>query len=147
MATLLDYRASEPSNVHGQGVLPGGVTLPAVIPNTSSGLEVADLGIFLPVTTTSNRVQLTGTIGFLADIGIPQIAIIVLRDGFQIFATQQGMEGGFETDYTVTIDAVDFNVPAGFHHYQLVVVNLVNNTQARVVGPVVFTGAAYALTT
>lgn len=144
MTTLLDYRSSEPSNVQGKGVLPGGVNLPAPVSTAVTGTELADLGIYLSK-GSPNRVELTASIGFKATTGLSKIALIVLRDNYQIYASEQGAESGFEQFYTATLEAVDFNVPMGFHVYQVVAVNLAAGTEVLVAGPVVFSGAAYAL--
>lgn len=143
-ATLLDYKASEPSNVQGGGVLPGGVVIPATITAAPTVTVLADLGIFLTA-GAPNRVELKASIGVEGTVGIPQLSLIIQRDGVQILATQQGLESGFERFYTVDLEGVDFNVAAGFHTYTLSVSDLAAGTAALVVGPVVFTGTAYSV--
>lgn len=142
-ATLLDYKTSEPSNVQGAGVLPGGVAIPATIAMSPEVTVLADIGVFS--TVAPNRVELEATIGVEGITGVSTLSFTILRDGVQIFQTTQGVETGYEQFYTVTLEGMDYGVSAGFHKYVLQVSNLTAETVADVVGPVLFTGAAYLI--
>jgi len=108
-------------------------------------VPLADLGIFLsisPPAPTVNRVELVATVGIQSTLGIPHVQFRILRDGSEIFNTVQGAENGEEEFVTVTFEAVDFNVPLGFHTYTLDAQVLDVGTTAQVVGPISFSGLA-----
>lgn len=134
---ILNYKASEPSNATG-----GIAAIP--IPASPANTVLADLGIFLaPPAPQPNRVRLIATVSLQTTaIGVDQILFRIFRDGNQIFNTQQSVDFvGFENFYTVSMQAIDFNVSSGFHVYTLTVERL-TGTNTVVVGPITFSGLA-----
>ncbi|MFD0680026.1 MULTISPECIES: exosporium protein C [unclassified Paenibacillus] len=90
-----------------------------------------------------NRVELVATVGVRGVTGIAQILFRILRDGVEIFNTQQGIEStGSEQNYAVTFQAIDRNVRAGTHVYTVTAENRTANTRADIVGPISFSGLA-----
>lgn len=86
--------------------------------------------------------ELKGTIGLRKlDLPIGQVTIRILRNGFPIYSTVQGLEPS-ETDYLVSEMAIDFNVPGGFHVYTLEA--QLNSGAASSFGPIVFSGTAFS---
>jgi hypothetical protein len=49
-----------------------------------------------------------------------------------------------EVNYIVTFQSIDMNVRKGTHLYQVTVENIINDTEAAVVGPISFSGLAIA---
>jgi len=132
---ILDYKASVPNSNTSTALIP--------IPASPTNVQLADLGLFLssPV-PMPNRVRLIATIGIhnLSN-DVVQVLFRVFRDGNEIFNTQQGLEDGFsERNYTVSLQALDFNVSSGFHKYTLTAEGLTLGDV--VIGPITFTGLA-----
>lgn len=129
---ILDYKASVPNNSIGGTI---------AVPTAPSSVQLADLGLFLvPPAPASNRVELKATVGLFVTSGaVAQVVLRIFRDGNLIFTTQQGLDTN-EDLYTVTFQAIDFNVASGFHVYTLTAELLAG--VAVVDGPVVFSGLA-----
>jgi hypothetical protein len=110
---LLDFRASAPNTNN----FPG-----AQVTVDNSFTTLANVGVFLPA-VSPNRVEVVATAQLNAT-GSRQVGFRILRDGVTIYNSVQGVQS-FEGSYTVTMEAVDFNAPAGFHVYtfQAVVLN------------------------
>jgi hypothetical protein len=74
------------------------------------------VGVFLPA-VSPNRVEVVATVQLNAN-DFTRVSLRILRDGALFYNAQQGVEPAVaEGSYTVTMEAVDFNVPAGFHVY------------------------------
>ncbi|SFS59508.1 hypothetical protein [Marininema halotolerans] len=136
---VLDYAASVPRSVS----LPGN---PMVIPMTPARLQLAGLGIFIPVTPSgANRVQLTGTIGaqVLGGIGsaASQLIIRIFRDGSEIFNAPYALVNATFFN-CFSVQAIDFNVPTGFHVYSMTieVQTVIFNGVSQVIGPITLSG-------
>jgi hypothetical protein len=146
MPTIIDYKASVPSNeVNAGGVLPGGETLPVVLTAANSPLVFVDLGMFLS-TGAPNRVEVKASIGVLSTGAPATIELEVYRDQMPYFAQLIGIEP-IEGYYAPSILAIDFDVPAGFHRYRLEA-SLVNASVAStvtIIGPIECSGLAIAL--
>ncbi|MBW5447401.1 hypothetical protein GE107_15190 [Cohnella sp. CFH 77786] len=97
---VLDFRASAPSTLSGSN--PVGVG--------TSPTFLADVGIFLPA-VSPNRVEVVATVELAG--AFERVFLQILRDGQVLYSSIQGLE----EVYTVTLEAIDFNVPAGFHVY------------------------------
>lgn len=142
-ATLLDYKASEPSSTTGgAGVLPGGGALPFTLA-AATPIALADLGIFLTV-GLPNRVNLIANVGVNSDAiaATALLTFIITRDGSTIYtATETITTTAGQVE--VTLQTIDFNVPAGFHTYVVSVTSTV--ASVIVTGPVTFSGAAYSV--
>lgn len=144
-ATLLDYKGSLPSSTVGATTtLPGGQTAPITLAAATT-IELADLGIFLSSGPT-NRVVLIGNIGVNSDTiaSVALVTITVARDGGGIYTAQRTL-GTTTTNSEIDflIQAVDFNVAAGFHTYTL---NVTSSVAGVIVnGPISFSGTAYSL--
>lgn len=131
---ILDYKASVPNSTASSTLI--------TVPLSPSNVQLADLGLFLtPPVPMPNRVRLIATVGIqnLSNT-IQQVVFRVFRDGNPIFSTQQGLEPpDDEQFYTVSMQALDFNVPSGFHVYTLTVERLTATAGDVVVGPITFT--------
>lgn len=140
MATLVDFQATVPSGIPGAGVLPLGVSVPAVIPAAPGQLLLAQLGV--TVSGTQNRIELKATVGILATVAANDVRITILRDGVGI--VEAALEDALvDSNEIVSIIGADFNASPGFHVYQLAI-SLAAGT-ATVVGPVSFTATSYSL--
>jgi hypothetical protein len=146
MPTIIDYKASVPSNeANAGGVLPGGEVLPVFLTEANSPLVFVDLGMFL-TTGAPNRVEVKASIGILS-IGAPAtIELDVYRDQIPYLTQLIGLEPT-EGYYVPSILAIDFDVPAGFHRYRLEVslVNAAVGTNVVIIGPIECSGLAIAL--
>ncbi|BCJ88538.1 exosporium protein C [Effusibacillus dendaii] len=128
MVRIVDFRATEPRRRFNLGRA-------TVIPQSQRRLRLATLRVTLPQRAT---VKLLGTVGVRGVTGIAQVLFRIFRDGREIFNTQQGIESaGSEQNYTVTFQAIDFNV-TGNHTYTLTAENRTVGTTATIVGPVSF---------
>lgn len=139
MFRIVDYQALEPiSRVNNNNLTP--------IPHSSRKLTLASIHINLPVNAQRNHVELIATVGVRGVTGTSQILFKIFRDGVEIFRAQEGIESDptSEVNYIVTFQAIDTNVRAGMHRYQVTVENMTNGTEAAVVGPVSFSGLAIA---
>ncbi|MCZ8511038.1 exosporium protein C [Paenibacillus filicis] len=139
---ILDYQASVPSSFF--------AGTPAVtVPQTPTQLQIADLGLFLPNITSSsanNQVLLTADVGVrnLGPIFNNDVVFHIYRDGREIFNTIVGLQipGPVTSDYNISFNTIDENVPFGFHIYQLTVYAFIQTAQStiQVVGPITFSG-------
>jgi hypothetical protein len=106
LAQVIDYSISVPSNAKTQNEIVVGAAF----------TDIAKLG--LNVSLAPNRVRLIADIGVTGGTGT--ITFQVLRDDLlPIYISTQGTDPGFETNYNVVLQALDFNVPVGFHSYTL----------------------------
>ncbi|MBW5447403.1 exosporium protein C [Cohnella sp. CFH 77786] len=135
MAQIIAYQASVPSGIF------GGTNV--AIPVAPGFVTLADFGINLP--SPANLVELKGTIGLSSQGSlVVQVTIRILRDGFPIYTTVQGIENNtFEVHYTVSELAIDFDVPAGFHVYSLQA--QIAGGSASTQGPIEFSGTAITI--
>lgn len=145
-ATLLDFKASEPSSTTGgASILPGGQVVPFTLTTSTTPLALADLGIFLSA-GPQNRVELLANVGVNADTiaATATLTFTITRDGTTIFtATRTIATTTTGAQFVFAFQPIDFNVAAGFHTY---VVQVVSNVAGVIVnGPISFTGAAYSL--
>lgn len=138
---ILDYKASEPSSISGSDSI--------FVPQSPANFQIADLGLFLtPPVPSPNHVRLIANLGIQnISIGVvQQVVFRIFRDENEIFRTQQGLDftgvGGDEQFYTVSLQALDFNVPSGFHVYTLTVERLTATVGDVVIGPITFSGLA-----
>lgn len=143
MATPLTFEASQPSNTPGgASVLPGGETLPYTLPATTT-VALADLGVYL-TSGPPNRVDLVANVGIdPGDISTPSLVTFTLtRDGSTIYTTEQEVRPVNGVG-NLTVQGVDFDVPAGFHTYDF----NVSSTVAGVIvdGPISFTATAWSM--
>lgn len=138
---ILDYKASVPSSFV--------LGTPAMtIPQTPTQLQLADLGMFLPATVSSTN----NTVSLFADVGVRNLGPIfnnaavfhIYRDGREIFNTDVGLQipSTATSDYNITFNTIDENVPFGFHVYQLTVQAIIQTAMstAQVIGPITFSG-------
>ncbi|RCX16666.1 hypothetical protein DFP94_11113 [Fontibacillus phaseoli] len=114
------------------------------IPQTPAGQGIALVRVTIPAQYPVNRVQLDATVGLQGIAGIPRVLFRVFRDGTEIYYGLQGIETGLETFSLTSFIAADINVAPGVHDYVLSVEKLGAATQARVIGPIVFTALATA---
>ncbi|WP_410770533.1 exosporium protein C [Fontibacillus sp. BL9] len=114
------------------------------VPQTPAGQGIALVRVTIPAQYPVNRVQLDATVGLQGITGIPRVLFRVFRDGTEIYYAVQGVEADFENVSLTSLIAADINVAPGVHDYVLSVENLEAGTQARVIGPIVFTALATA---
>lgn len=151
---VLDMKASVPRN---------GPTTPTPIPLTPVGITPAtnkysiaggtffqaDLGMFLTPLTPTNRVVLSGTIGLQSTTSVEPVIIRIYKStnsftiGTEIFSTQLGLEGFFESFYTASFETTDFNTADQFSVYNLTIESPSGAADLNVVGPITFQGVAY----
>lgn len=136
MVRILDFNAVQPRNKFN-------LSRSFIIPQSPKRVSLAAIRIAIPAHSRSNRVKLVTTVGVRGVTGIAQILFRILRDGREIFNTQQGVESsGSEQNYVVTFQAIDANVRSGNHVYTVTAENLTRNTRADIVGPISFSGLA-----
>ncbi|MDN8592601.1 hypothetical protein Q0V21_28165 [Paenibacillus sp. 11B] len=150
LTTLLDYKASVPSNQIG-----GIADIPLTV---SPGVQLADLGIFItPPIPAVNRVELKGTLGLQGISGNPIVTVTITRlpdnigPGSVIFTKQINIEAQALTEifYTSSFSTIDFNVTSatGLIVYTLTAQIAAAGNVANVVGPITFTGMAIGSST
>lgn len=129
MRPIDDFSASVPSNFNN--------SLDRVIP-TSGTVVLAEFGLAVP--RSGSNVLLEGTVGIRSFLGLPNILVNVLRDGGIIGSVQVSTLAVNEIRLA-TFQIVDENAPVGYHAYTITA-ELLNPllTQARVTGPLTFTG-------
>ncbi|KAB2328593.1 exosporium protein C [Cytobacillus depressus] len=137
MVRVLDFQATQPLNSFN----------PAkgfIIPQAPQSVPLATIRINIPsIATRNNHVELIATVGVEGITGIAQILFRIFRDGEEIFNTQTGIESaGSEQNYAITFQAIDTNLRAGSHVYEVTAENITGNTTANVVGPISFSGLA-----
>jgi len=133
MLTIFDYGASTPAV--------GSGSLSRAVPATPTTITLAEFG--LGVGSFSNKVQLNATVGIAATLANPSFLFSIIRDTGVIFTTLAQAALNVSEDQTIAFEAVDIDVPPGYHDYLLLVTNvnplpLVN--QGNVIGPITFTG-------
>jgi hypothetical protein len=140
MFRIIDYQATEPirkvDNI-----------CPEMIPHCPKRLIVAHIDITIPRRNANdNNVELIATVGVRGVDGTSQLLFKIFRDGKEIFRAQEGVESDptSEVNYIATFQAIDMNVRKGTHLYQVTVENIINGTEAAVVGPISFSGLAIA---
>lgn len=135
---IIDFQTTEPlSRVNNNRPIP--------IPHAPRNLVLATIRLSIPrEDANKNQVELIATVGVRGLMGTSQLLFKIFRDGREIFRTQEGVESdpASEVNYTVTFQAIDRNVGAGTHTYQVTVQNITNGTEAAVVGPISFSGLA-----
>lgn len=136
MAELLDHVVNVPTPITNGAAIN--------VPQTPAGQGIALVRVTIPANRPANKVQLDATVGFEGLTGTPRVLFRIFRDGQEIYYAVQPVESGFETLNLTTLIAADVNVAPGVHDYVLSVENLVAGTQARVIGPIVFTALATA---
>ncbi len=140
MFHIVDYQATEPISKVGQ-------VTPITIPNSPKKVVLATIRITIPKKAADrNHVELIATVGVRGIMGTSQILFKIFRDGKEIFRAQEGVESdpASEVNYIVTFQAIDKNLRAGSHTYQVTAENITKRTQAAVVGPLSFSGLAIA---
>ncbi|WP_454844847.1 exosporium protein C [Priestia megaterium] len=140
MFRIVDYQATRPVRKVDQNN-------PIPIAHTPKKTVLADICITIPRRDADrNHVELIATVGVRGVSGTSQILFKIFRDGKEIFRAQEGVEADptSEVNYIVTFQAIDKNVRAGSHDYQVTAENIINDTEAAVVGPISFSGLAIA---
>lgn len=140
MFRIVDYQATEPVHKVNQ-------KNPSSIAHSPKKTVLADICITIPGRDANrNHVELIATVGVRGVSGTSQILFKIFRDGQEIFRAQEGVEAdpGSELNYIVTFQAIDKNVRAGSHDYRVTAENIINGTEAAVVGPISFSGLAIA---
>ncbi|MFS3930703.1 hypothetical protein ACL9SP_18765 [Priestia flexa] len=129
MRPIDDFNASVPSNFNN--------SLDRAIP-TSGTIVLAEFGLAVP--RPGSTVLLDCTIGVRSFLGLPNILVSVLRDGGIIGSAQISTLAVNEIRLAA-FQIVDSNAPVGYHAYTITA-ELLNPllTQARVTGPLTFTG-------
>ncbi|MDT2046463.1 hypothetical protein [Priestia flexa] len=129
MRPIDDFSASVPSNFNN--------SLDRAIP-TSGTIVLAEFGLAVP--RPGSTVLLDCTIGIRSFLGLPNILVSVLRDGGIIGSAQISTLAVNEIRLAA-FQIVDSNAPVGYHAYTITA-ELLNPllTQARVTGPLTFTG-------
>jgi len=124
-----DFNASVPSNFNN--------SLDRAIP-TIGTIVLAEFGLAVP--RPGSTVLLDCTIGIRSFLGLPNILVSVLRDGGIIGSAQISTLAVNEIRLAA-FQIVDSNAPVGYHAYTITA-ELLNPllTQARVTGPLTFTG-------
>ncbi|MFB5191992.1 hypothetical protein [Alicyclobacillus fastidiosus] len=131
MFTVYDAGTSTPGTTNG--------SLSRAIPGTPSNIVLAAFGV--ATGAAPNKVLLSATVGISATLLTPDVLFSIIRDTGVIFTTLAEASVSATQDETVSFSAVDSNVPAGYHSYQLVAtVTNPSLNSANVVGPVTFTG-------
>ncbi|MEE6131981.1 hypothetical protein CHN50_04380 [Priestia aryabhattai] len=129
MRPIDDFNASVPSNFNN--------SLDRAIP-TIGTIVLAEFGLAVP--RPGSTVLLDCTIGIRSFLGLPNILVSVLRDGGIIGSAQISTLAVNEIRLAA-FQIVDSNAPVGYHAYTITA-ELLNPllTQARVTGPLTFTG-------
>ncbi|WP_334072269.1 MULTISPECIES: exosporium protein C [Paenibacillus] len=136
MAELLDHVVNVPTPITNGAAIN--------VPQTPAGQGIALVRVTIPAGRPVNKVQLDATVGLQGITGIPRVLFRIFRDGQEIYYAVQAVETDFENVNLTSLIAADVNVAPGVHDYVLSVENLVAGTQARVIGPIVFTALATA---
>lgn len=136
MAELLDHVVNVPTPITNGAAIN--------VPQTPAGQGIALVRVTIPANRPANKVQLDATVGLQGITGIPRVLFRIFRDGQEIYYAVQAVETDFENVNLTSLIAADVNVAPGVHDYVLSVENLVAGTQARVIGPIVFTALATA---
>lgn len=136
MAELLDHVVNVPTPITNGAAIN--------VPQTPAGQGIALVRVTIPANRPANKVQLDATVGLQGITGIPRVLFRIFRDGHEIYYAVQAVETNFENVNLTSLIAADVNVAPGVHDYVLSVENLVAGTQARVIGPIVFTALATA---
>src|SRR6476661_4224119 len=140
MVHIIDYQATEPVRKVNQ-------IRPMMIPHSPKKLILAAIRVTIPQRNANkNHVELIATVGVRGVSGTSQILFKIFRDGKEIFRAQEGVEAdpASELNYIVTFQAIDKNVRAGSHDYRVTAENIINGTEAAIVGPISFSGLAIA---
>lgn len=129
MRPIDDFNASVPSNFNN--------SLDRAIP-TIGTIVLTEFGLAVP--RPGSTVLLDCTIGIRSFLGLPNILVSVLRDGGIIGSAQISTLAVNEIRLAA-FQIVDSNAPVGYHAYTITA-ELLNPllTQARVTGPLTFTG-------
>ena len=129
MRPIDDFSASVPSNFNN--------SLDRAIP-TSGTIVLAEFGLAVPRPGSTGLLDCT--IGIRSFLGLPNILVSVLRDGGIIGSAQISTLAVNEIRLAA-FQIVDSNAPVGYHAYTITA-ELLNPllTQARVTGPLTFTG-------
>ncbi|GIO85910.1 hypothetical protein J25TS5_28420 [Paenibacillus faecis] len=136
MAELLDHVVNVPTPITNGAAIN--------VPQTPAGQGIALVRVTIPANRPANKVQLDATVGLQGITGIPRVLFRIFRDGHEIYYAVQAVETDFENVNLTSLIAADVNVAPGVHDYVLSVENLAAGTQARVIGPIVFTALATA---
>ncbi|MFC5772962.1 hypothetical protein [Ectobacillus antri] len=112
---------------------------------STTPILLAEFGIGIP--NGSNRVILNATIGISALLLNPTIIITVARDQQVIFTSREELQISVGENRTVSVQAIDVNVPAtGNQRYVLtaqLAPGLLNGSS--VTGPVTFSAVSYSV--
>lgn len=140
MFRIVDYQATQPVRKVNQNN-------PITIAHSPKKTVLADISITIPrMDANRNHVELNATVGVRGVSGTSQILFKIFRDGKEIFRVQEGVEADptSEINYIVTFQSIDKNVRTGSHVYRVTAENIINGTEAAVVGPISFSGLAIA---
>lgn len=132
MATLISVGSSVPSN----GNAPYSINV------SNIPVRLAAFGLNVP--NVPNRVFLNATIGIQSTLLNPTLVFQIVRDNSEVVATIRQQVLLTTNQYQiVSFNAVDINVPVGYHGYAITVAveGLIAN--AVVTGPITFSGESY----
>ncbi|MDO7487081.1 hypothetical protein Q5O89_17085 [Peribacillus frigoritolerans] len=104
------------------------------------------LGLFgLVIPQGENRVILNATVGVRSAVLAPVLIFNIFRGNQIIFSSREEVLLSAGQEQTVTLHAIDTNVPATINESYLLTVQLENAASAAdVVGPVNFSGVSYS---
>ena len=110
---------------------------------TGSPLKLAEFGLAIP--GGANRVLLNATVGVESSLLAPVLLFTIFRGSQVIFTSREEVLLSLGQEQTITVHAIDMNVPATSNQAYSITVQLENSllTGARVTGPVEFSGVSY----
>lgn len=112
---------------------------------TSTPILLAQFGLAIP--QGANRVLLSATVGVRSSLLAPVLIFTILRGNQVIYTSREAVLLSVGQEQTVTVHAIDLNVPVTSNQGYSLTVELENSllTGAVVTGPVEFSGVSYTL--
>lgn len=115
-----------------------------MVPDSPARIVLAEFG--LKIGSPKGRVQLSATVGWQALLLTPTMVFRITRNGNPIFKTQMQAQVTVNESQTTSFHMMDLHVPPGTHVYSLTVEianPLPTLCQAKVTGPIIFSGISY----
>ncbi|WP_166000665.1 hypothetical protein [Bacillus sp. Cs-700] len=112
---------------------------------TGTPILLAQFGLAVP--QGANRVLLSATVGVRSSLLAPVLIFTILRGNQVIYTSREAVLLSVGQEQTVTVHAIDLNVPVTSNQGYSLTVELENSllTGAVVTGPVEFSGVSYTL--
>ncbi|WP_336864630.1 hypothetical protein [Peribacillus frigoritolerans] len=110
---------------------------------TTAPISLALFGLVIP--EGDNRVIINATVGVTSALLAPVLIFNIFRGNQVIFSSREEVLLSAGQEQTVSLHAIDTNVPATINEAYLLTVQLENElSAANVTGPVTFSGISYS---